>query len=70
MKNDLISREALKNDLIKTFPDKILDAITTKTMFYQVLQVINNLPTVMPCENCDLYFMAKTKEEMQKGGAE
>lgn len=22
------------------------------------------------CANCDLYFMAKTKEEMRKGGAE
>lgn len=31
---------------------------------------IDNAPTVKPCENCDLYFKAMTKEEMKKGGAE
>jgi hypothetical protein len=31
--------------------------------------VIDNAPTVKPCENCDLYFKAMTKEEMRKGSA-
>ncbi len=35
-----------------------------------VLQMLDNAPTVKPCENCDLYFKAMTKEEMKKGGAE
>lgn len=35
-----------------------------------VITFINNAPTVKPCVNCDLYFIAKTKEEMRKGGAE
>lgn len=32
------------------------------------LTEIDNAPTVNPCDNCDLYFIAKTKEEMRKGG--
>jgi hypothetical protein len=30
-----------------------------------MLAVIDNAPTVNPCENCDLYFKAMTKEEMR-----
>lgn len=35
-----------------------------------LFEIIDNAPTVKPCENCDLYFKAMTKEEMKKGGAE
>lgn len=38
--------------------------------FNRALWIIDNAPTVKPCVNCDLYFIAKTKEEMRKGGAE
>ena len=31
---------------------------------------VRHMPTIKPCENCDLYFKAMTKEEMRKGGAE
>lgn len=34
------------------------------------LYQIDKAPTVNPCNNCDLYFIAKTKQEMRKGGAE
>lgn len=34
--------------------------------FECVLDLIDNAPTVNPCDNCD--FIAKTKEEMRKGG--
>ena len=46
MNNDLISREALKNDLITFFPDKCLEGITAKTLFKQILTDIDNAPTV------------------------
>ena len=46
MNNDLISREALKNDLITYFPDKCLDGVTAKTLFKQILTDIDNAPTV------------------------
>ena len=36
----------------------------------EINKIIDNAPTVKPCDNCDLYFIAKTKEEMKKGGAE
>ena len=36
----------------------------------EIKKIIDNVPTVNPCENCDLYFKAMTKEEMKKGGAE
>lgn len=68
-KGDLISREALKNDLITFFPNKCLEGITTKTLFNQILTDINNAPTVEPqnkwgkwviseirCPNCLEYF--------------
>lgn len=68
MNNDLISREALKKAIDELF---FVDE-------YTVAKVIDNAPTVKPCENCDLYFKATTKEidrwykkkEEQKGGAE
>lgn len=37
---------------------------------FNTIMLIDNAPTVKPCENCDLYFMAKTKEEMKKGEEE
>lgn len=45
--SDLISREALKNDLITFFPDKCLEGITAKTLFKQILTDIDNAPTVL-----------------------
>lgn len=46
MNNDLISREALKKDLITFFPDSCLDGITAKTLFKQILTDIDNAPAV------------------------
>jgi hypothetical protein len=58
--------------------DALKKAITEATYNFEqipirvdkVQEIIDNAPTVKPCENCDLYFIAKTKEEMRKGGAE
>ena len=61
---DLISREALKKVLIEEYEAR--EHYSGEIM----LKVIDNAPTVKPCVNCDLYFIAKTKEEMRKGGAE
>ena len=65
MNNDLISREALK----KRFEELHLHPY--------LIELIDNAPTAKPCDNCDLYFKATTKEidrwyrkEEQKGGAE
>jgi hypothetical protein len=33
----------------------------------EIEEIIDNAPTVKPCDNCDLYFKAMTKEEMKKG---
>ena len=63
--SDLISREALKEALGEQIPN-----ITKVNDFVIFVKLIEHAPTVNPCENCDLYFMAKTKEEMKKGGAE
>ena len=46
MNNDLFSREALKEDLIKFFPTDCLDGIESKTLFNQILTDIENAPTV------------------------
>ena len=51
-------KEAISNNSLIDFTDDDL------------FEIIDNAPTIKPCENCDLYFMAKTKEEMKKGGAE
>lgn len=60
--NDLISREALKKEIRnnKKVAGRFIEG---------VIMLIDNAPIVKPCENCDLYFKAMTKEE-QKGGAE
>ena len=57
MNNDLISRSALKEEFLRYKPYAV-----------DFLSLIDNAPTVKPCENCDLYFKAMTKEEMRKGG--
>lgn len=44
--NDLISRNKLKEDLIKFFPTDCLDGIESKTLFNQILHDIDNAPTV------------------------
>ena len=73
MNNDLISREAL----LKAAKSPCENCKETMKSWCEhccpvndFVDIINNAPTVKPCENCDLYFMAKTKEEMRKGGAE
>ena len=44
--SDLISRNKLKEDLIKFFPTDCLDGIESKTLFNQILHDIDNAPTV------------------------
>ena len=61
-KGDLISREALKTAVRQR--QWHIDDIE------EVMKIIDNAPTIKPCDNCDLYFKAMAKEEMQKGGAE
>ena len=51
-------KEAISNNPLIDFTDDDL------------FEIIDNAPTVNPCDNCDLYFKAMTKEEMKKGGAE
>lgn len=50
-------KEAISNNSLIDFTDDDL------------FEIIDNAPTVKPCNNCDLYFKAMTKE-YQKGGAE
>ena len=58
MNNDLISRNKLKEDLIKFFPTDCLDGIESKTLFNQILHDIDNAPTV--AESCkELQEVAK-----------
>ena len=64
MNNDLISREALR----KEFHERI--HYFNKSSWDEANALIDNAPTIKPCDNCDLYFKAMTKEEMKKGGAE
>jgi hypothetical protein len=64
MNNDLISRNDLKEKL-----NEIFDTVEV-VLFNDVISIIDNAPTIKPCDNCDLYFKAMTKEEMRKGGAE
>ena len=64
MNNDLISREALKKAIRKTWLP-----LNKEWLIMTLDEIIDNAPTVKPCENCDLYFKAMTKEE-QKGGIE
>ena len=45
-KGNLISREALKEDLTRFFPTEILEGIEPKTLFAQIMQDIDNTPTV------------------------
>jgi hypothetical protein len=65
MNNDLISREALKKAFKKVYPlsTNEMGGVVNKRIY----DIIDNAPTVKPCENCDLYFKAMTKEEMKKG---
>lgn len=71
--NDLISRETLKkaimNDLGLGDEENGSDAEYMAGL-QDCYNLIDNAPTVNPCDNCDLYFIAKTKEEMRKDGAE
>ena len=51
---------------------RLIDADALKEQFTEgaytskgVREIIDNAPTVNPCHNCDLYFKAMTKEEME-----
>lgn len=48
MNNDLISREALREDLRRFFPAEALEGIEPKTLFAQIMHDIDNAPT---CNN-------------------
>lgn len=56
--------DALKEELKQYFSDGVLDSVSAKLALNMVLNKIKDAPTVKPCENCDLYFKAMTKEEM------
>lgn len=66
-------KEAPKGDLVSR--KWLTDAIRNRRTYLSyedakdVIDLIDNAPTVKPCENCDLYFKAMTKEE-RKGGVE
>ena len=59
---DLISREALKKH---KFTVQQANGVEIEDNDVVPLACIDNAPTVKPCENCDLYFKAMTKEEMK-----
>lgn len=46
MNNDLISRSALKKDLKQYFTDGVLDGVSARLAFNQILHDIDNAPTV------------------------
>ena len=56
--------------LIIKLDAELMDISDYLNIHEQIKDIIDNAPTVNPCENCDLYFKAMTKEEMKKGGAE
>lgn len=69
--SDLISREALKKAIEQyqiQWNKNCETDIAKWDSCESILAIINHAPTVKPCENCDLYFKAMTKEEMRKGG--
>ena len=72
----LIDADELKNIILDYKPDDLneidINFITCdiKLSLPIILKLIDNAPTVKPCDNCDLYVKAMTKEEMKKGGAE
>lgn len=47
MNNDLISREALREDLRRFFTVEVLEGIEPKTLFAQIMHDIDNAPTVL-----------------------
>ena len=68
IQGDLISREALKRVIkieCNPYGAPTIDYESGK----RVLTLIDRTPAIKPCDNCDLYFKAMTKEEMQKGSA-
>lgn len=70
MNNDLISRENLKKAIENAYKEYDgYDPHDLSRFAERVDEIIGLAPTVNPCKDCDLYFKAMTKEEMQKGGA-
>lgn len=69
LKEDFKSRLELCNEWIEKAKDEEtkIRASAVKAYIAEVIMTIDNAPTVKPCENCDLYFKAMTKEEMKKG---
>lgn len=63
--SDLISREALKTQIEELYPIDLFKIIEANGQVMTIYKLICNSPLVNPCENCDLYFKAMTKEEMQ-----
>ena len=76
MNNDLISRSALKDEIVKLCERiNANNGITVPTLAFT--RIINNAPSVEPEPISDLYFKATTKEidrwykkAKQKGGAD
>ena len=62
---DSISRKYVKEHIPELLSHD--DCIDIWIKRFDVEDLIDNAPTVKPCENCDLYFKAMTKEEMRKG---
>lgn len=68
MNNDLISREALKKAVEELRRPKAYSEADVRwnVVVDCVLHCIDNASPINPCENCDLYFKAITKEEIKK----
>lgn len=74
---ELYSKEELLKELKKEYScggecdhcPEVLDAGSCSVLRC-IRRIIDNASPINPCENCDLYFKAMTKEEMKKGGAE
>lgn len=48
----LIDADALKADLKQYFSDGVLDGVSAKVTFNQIMHDIDNAPTVITCEAC------------------
>ena len=71
MNNDLISRSALKNDLKQYFTVGVLDGVSAKLAFNQILHDIDNAPSVevgylTNCANCEKVEKIRAKRPQGK----
>lgn len=67
MNNDLISREALREDLRSFFPSEVLEGIEPKTLFAQIMHDIDNAPTVEMPNWYKVYEDVKSTFERPQG---